>query len=331
MPILFVHGVSSRIENGHTQTWTTIRNNLKNIVAPVISKDGNGDNVWIEEAYWGDDSVDFGALMLSLPSSKTIQEMASQKGSWGKRKLQKFKDSPDKLKFAQDFLSRIPYKIWTDTGRRFTRALDPFRTKLNMETTLFLGDIFFYLSRRGEVNSLGGITEELLSKLKEAHQNKLERDNEPLIVVSHSMGGQLVYDMVTYYLPEIVKIPQYQDYQEIYIDFWVAAASQVGLFKEMKVFKEDINSNLASIPVPFPSKHLGIWWNLWDCTDYLSFTVKPFVEEVFDDMYDSGDPATTAHTAHFNDQDFYEELALHISEAKESKWDRGEFIRVSTT
>jgi len=54
MPILFVHGVSSRIENGHDQTWEIIRNNLKSVVAPTISKDGNGDNVWIKEAYWGD-------------------------------------------------------------------------------------------------------------------------------------------------------------------------------------------------------------------------------------------------------------------------------------
>ncbi|MEM8861445.1 MAG: hypothetical protein AAGD96_24240, partial [Chloroflexota bacterium] len=105
-----------------------------------------------------------------------------------------------------------------------------------------------------------------------------------------------------------------------------AAASQVGLFKEMKVFKEDVNSSQISIPVPFPSKHLGIWWNLWDCNDFLSFTVEPFVEEVFDDMYDSGNPATTAHTAHFNDPDFYQELALYISKAKDSQWNRKQFI-----
>src|SRR4028118_52995 len=60
MPILFVHGVRSRIQNGNDQTWETIRNNLKNVVAPKISKDGKGNNVWIKEAYWGNDSVDFG-------------------------------------------------------------------------------------------------------------------------------------------------------------------------------------------------------------------------------------------------------------------------------
>ena len=331
MPILFVHGVSSRIQNGHDQTWETIRNNLKNVVAPKISKDGKGDNVWIKEAYWGNDSVDFGDLRLSLPTPEVMQKLTSQKSSWLKRQLLEGRDSPNKLEFAKSFFSRAPKKLWNLTGHQFTRAIDPFRTKLNKQTTLFLGDVFYYLSRRGEANSPGAITNGLIFKLKEAHENKLQRDNEPLIVMSHSMGGQLVYDMVTYFLPEMVKIPKYQDCEKIYIDFWVAAASQVGLFKEMKVFKEDINSKQTSIPVLFPSKHLGIWWNLWDCNDYLSFTVNPFVEEVFDDMYDSGNPATTAHTAYFDDQDFYQELALYINKAKDSKWNRKEFIRVLTT
>jgi len=202
---------------------------------------------------------------------------------------------------------------------------------LNKEITLFLGDIFYYLSRRGEANSPGEIINQLLVKLREAHENKLQRDNEPLIVISHSMGGQLVYDMITYFLPEMAKVPQYRDCEKFYIDFWVAAASQVGLFKEMKVFKEDINLKHTSIPIPFPSNHLGIWWNLWDCNDYLSFTVNPFVEEVFDDMYDSGSPATIAHTAYFDDQDFYQELALYIKKAKDSKWNRKKFIRLLTT
>ena len=329
MPILFVHGVASRRANGHYQTWATIRNNLRNIVAPQISIDGRGDDVWIEEAYWGDAAVDFGDLRLSLPTPERIRKHQSQ-NSWLERKLQNLPNEleslPNKLKFFQDFLSEAPQKLWDLPGYHVTRAADPFRPKLNEETTLFLGDIFHYLSRRGEVNSLGSITSVLLSKLKEAHENKLKRDNEPLIVISHSMGGQLVYDMVTYYLPEMAKLPQYQDCKNIHIDFWVAAASQVGLFKEMKVFKEDINSKPASIPVPFPSKHLGIWWNLWDCNDYLSFTVKPFVQGVFDDMYDSGNPATTAHTAHFDDQDFYRELVFYINKAIKYKWKRTNFM-----
>ena len=338
MPILFVHGVASRIKNGHDKTWATVQNNLRTIVAPQISKYGRGDNVWIEEAYWGDAAVDFGDLRLSLPTPERIRELQSRKSGWLERKFQEFEnlpntleDLPNTLKFAQNFFSKAPEKLWDLPGYQLTRHVsEPFRPKLNQETTLFLGDIFHYLSRRGEVNNLGAITSELLSKLKEAHKNKRQRDNEPLIVISHSMGGQLVYDMVTHYLPEMAKLPQHQDCQNIHIDFWVAAGSQVGLFKEMKVFKEDINSRQASLPAPFPSKHLGIWWNLWDSNDYLSFTVAPFVEGVFDDMYDSGKSAITSHTAHFEDKDFYQELALHISNAQKSDWKRQDFMKKLT-
>ncbi len=331
MPILFVHGVSSRIENGHDETWKKVRNNLKKFIAPIIAKDGKVDDVWIEEAYWGDDSVDFGDLRLSRPSEQQIKEFIDKKQSWLKRKIEEFNQSPNKKTLFLEYLKIAPKKLRDLSGYQVTRRFDPLRTELNKVTTLFLGDIFFYLSRRGEVNKPGAITKEVLSKLKEAQNNKLQRNNEPLIVLSHSMGGQLMYDIVSYYLPEMVKIPEYQDYRNIYIDFWVAAASQVGLFKEMKVFKEDENSESASIPVAFPSKHLGIWWNLWDCNDYLSFTVKPFVEDVFDDMYDSGKPATKAHSAHFNDPDFYRELAQHISTAETFEWKREVFMQETTT
>lgn len=163
MPILFVHGVSSRIENGHDKTWDKILNNLKNIVAPRISKDGKGDDVWIEEAYWGDDSVDFGNLRLSLPNPEAIKRLADQKKSWLERKRKEFNNSSDKFMVIHDFLSRAPKKAWNWAGHELTRVTNPFREKLNKETTLFLGDIFFYLSRRGEVNKPGAITKELLS------------------------------------------------------------------------------------------------------------------------------------------------------------------------
>lgn len=337
MPILFVHGVSSRMEQGHKETWIEIKKKLRDIVAPLIAKDGKGEGVWIEEAYWGDDSVDFAErIRRSLPDQERIKKLTKAKGSWLGREIKKFKTADNKLDSLKDFFNKLLERGWNLTGDQVTRLTFPVREKLNEDTTLFLGDIFFYLSRRGEVDNPGAITKELLSKLKEAQKNKVEKDNEPLIVFSHSMGGQLVYDMVSYYLPEMLKKSEYKDCQEIYIDFWVAAASQVGLFKEMKVFKEDENSTSASIPVNFPSKHLGIWWNLWDCNDYLSFTVEPFIKDVFDDMYDSGNAATTAHTVHFDDSYFYEELALHIREAKKlnlgkSNWEREAFIKSHKT
>jgi len=188
----------------------------------------------------------------------------------------------------------------------------------------------------------------LLEKLIEAHKIKVET-GEPLIVFSHSMGGQLVYDMVSYYLPKMSQVPGHEGLKDISIDFWCAAASQVGLFKEMEVFKQDDDGSSATskqefleldlgvrawkgkiepiVPIDFPSEHLNIWWNLWDDSDYLSFTVEPFVKEVFDDLYDSGKSPTLSHTSHFDDPDFYKEFALLIQEAKNLNWDRQKFLQ----
>jgi hypothetical protein len=170
------------------------------------------------------------------------------------------------------------------------------------------------------------------------------------------MGGQLVYDIVSYFLPQMSQLPQYAEhpYKEICIDFWCAAASQVGLFKEMNVFKQDDDGQSASSnqefleldlgvevlereaakggtersikKVKFPSDHLKIWWNLWDDSDYLSFTAEPLIEEVFDDLYDSGKSPVWSHVNHFDDPDFYKEFALLIREAQEVGWSRQMFL-----
>ena len=95
--------------------------------------------------------------------------------------------------------------------------IGPFQNNIsNKETTLFLGDVFYYLSRRGEANL---VQEQLQTSYfhaaeRYAHENKLQRDNEPLSCHESSMGGQLVYDMVTHFLPAD-GIKNTSDYQSI--------------------------------------------------------------------------------------------------------------------
>jgi esterase/lipase superfamily enzyme len=79
-----------------------------------------------------------------------------------------------------------------------------------------------------------------------------ERNGEPLVVLSHSMGGQLIWDAVTWLLPRA------EDMRDLQIDFWCAAARQVGFFEEAKLFAASNVSFAPSKPVPFPSDHLGI-------------------------------------------------------------------------
>ena len=59
-------------------------------------------------------------------------------------------------------------------------------------------------------------SEGLASALKQAHHLKKSRNDEPLVVLSHSMGGQLIWDAITWLLPAAA------DTRDLRIDFWCA-------------------------------------------------------------------------------------------------------------
>lgn len=351
MPIIFVHGVSSRKYNNHEKTWEEIERNLRQYVAPSLVNSNETESTWIKESFWGELSAPLKKGMRgSIPDDARVMRLIKQKRNWIARKVEQYKHVPNSGKdnFLLELIPEARKKLIDLPGYLFGRIVDPLRKPLNENVTLFLGDIFFYLARRGTAENPGKITTQLLEKLIEAHKIKVET-GEPLIVFSHSMGGQLVYDMVSYYLPKMSQVPGHERLKDISIDFWCAAASQVGLFKEMEVFKQDDDGSSATskqefleldlgvrawkgkiepiVPIDFPSEHLNIWWNLWDDSDYLSFTVEPFVKEVFDDLYDSGKSPTLSHTSHFDDPDFYKEFALLIQEAKNLNWDRQKFLQ----
>jgi hypothetical protein len=350
MPIIFVHGVASRKGNNHEKTWEEIEKNLREHIAPVLLNSNEVKSTLITESFWGDLSAPLTkGMRRSIPDDKRVMKLIKQKRSWIVRKIEQFKKTSDADKgdFLLDFIPEAGKKLVDLSGYLFGRVVDPLRKPLNESVTLFLADVFFYLARRGTAKDPGKITMQLIEKLKEAHKVKVET-GEPIVVLSHSMGGQLVYDVVSYYLPEMSKIPGNEGLKDISVDFWCAAASQVGLFKEMKVFKQDDDGSSATSEqefleldlgvgawkdeietkqIGFPSNHLKIWWNLWDDSDYLSFTIEPFIKEVFDDLYDSGKSPICAHTNHFGDPDFYKEFAMLINEAKEVDWDRRKFLQ----
>ena len=253
-----------------------------------------------------------------------------------------------------DKLSELLGRATQTPGLVVSRLLGELRPKLNSFITLFIGDIFEYLAHRlakptGEPQSPtllselvqsqtqqpitvlpivhteslqpGAIPRELLSALRQARALQLmaksEGRDEPIVVVTHSMGGQIVYDTVTTFLPQL------PDYQDIRIDFWCAVASQVGLFEEMKLFlaSDPQYSKANHNKVPFPDRrYLGGWWNVWDVNDILSFTAKPIIEGVDDEFYDSGSSVLNAHEGYFERPSFYRKLADKLIEARDKNW-----------
>jgi len=186
------------------------------------------------------------------------------------------------------------------------------REPINRLVTLFFGDVFAYLDTRGDEAAPGRIPKVVLDTLREA---KNAAPQEPLIVLTHSMGGQIIYDILTYFLPKLQS--------DLRIDFWCATASQVGLFEEMKRFlaSSDQYSKAKGNKVPFPDpKYLGGWWNVWDHNDFLSYTAGPIIEGVDDESYDSGVSLFKAHGEYLMRPSFYRKFAAKLTVAKKRNW-----------
>jgi hypothetical protein len=188
------------------------------------------------------------------------------------------------------------------------------RRPLHELVSMFIGDVCQYLILRGTATQPGRIPGLLLDKLKSAAKNKQAREGESLVVLSHSMGGQIVYDTVTRYLPAG------PDLAGIRIDFWCATASQVGFFEEAKFFIASSPQHKTGEPVPFPGGHLGVWWNVWDPNDILSFTARDIFLGVDDESYSSGMTMVNAHSGYLQRPSFYRRFAEKLRQAAKRGW-----------
>ena len=66
-----------------------------------------------------------------------------------------------------------------------------------------MGDVMTYLVHRGTPKDPGEIVSIVLKKLREAKNNTPDHGRDPLIVIAHSMGGNIVYDILTSYAPDL--------------------------------------------------------------------------------------------------------------------------------
>ena len=170
-------------------------------------------------------------------------------------------------------------------------GLDVYRQRLHAGLTQFIGDVFVYLDRRGTPAEPGPIVTTVVDAIRTAP--KLE-PNEPTIVMTHSMGGNILYDVLTYFAPELA------------IDVWISVASQVGLFEEMKIFKMSDPAVRAPNKVQTLKPPLKFWLNIYDPADILAFKTAPVFSTADRDLaYRTGDSTFSAHGAYFKRPSFY--------------------------
>lgn len=196
---------------------------------------------------------------------------------------------------------RLPRRLVLERRRNLKLTLGAVRRPIEDFVPLFLGDMTSYLGRRGVPQQPGILMRRVLGGLKAA---RLDADPaEPLVVLTHSMGGQLMYDALTSFLPAD---PQAQDFR---VDFWCACGSQVGLFRELGQF-------LERKPLPTPallhSPHIGYFWNVWSFSDFLSFRAEGIIQGAHDTAFPFFGNVRSDHLSYLTNPSFYRALAAKV-------------------
>ena len=223
---------------------------------------------------------------LSQPSPSTTGLTAMGGGLW-----QSFKDRVGEI-FNR--AKQAPARVTT------VAALDVYRNALQEKLGLFLGDVFVYLHRRGSQAAPGPIVSTVRDAIATAPK---KTPSEPTIVITHSMGGNIVYDLLTHYAPELS------------VDAWISVASQVGFFEEMKIFNAS-DSNITGPAKVGSLSTLKFWLNIYDPADVLAFKTEPIFSAAKRDLsFITGDSALKAHGAYFKRPSFYRLLFNELKTA----------------
>jgi hypothetical protein len=173
------------------------------------------------------------------------------------------------------------------------------RESWNDDLTRFTGDVFEYLNRRGDKTAPGPIVRRVVDELNAARSLS---PTEPWFVVTHSMGGNIFYDMLTYYRSELD------------VEVWLSVGGQVGLFEEMKLFHASDNSVKAPRTVPVSSTGVRCWLNVYDPVDPFAYLAEPVfgTSAVKDVEFSTGSGGKASHSAYFRQPSFFRKIASEL-------------------
>jgi hypothetical protein len=187
-------------------------------------------------------------------------------------------------------------------------ALKAKRADLSKAVAFFLGDIFVYLRQR-DVAGAEGVAERLFKPILDALIAGFKaprHDGEPFVVVGHSLGGVLLFDLLTdpFSLQRLAaEAPGFK------IDVLTTVGSQPGFFADLLLYsgKAKAGGKLAKPTM------VGVWHNVYDYTDVFSFLAKPAFEGVEDFGYNSSVDLLAAHTAYFKKPSFYQRMRKRLA------------------
>jgi hypothetical protein len=210
-------------------------------------------------------------------------------------KALRLKDWWSSLREAVNRLGSAPSD--TVTALALARA----RESLHTKATRFLGDIFVYLNSHQGANAPGAIVNVVMDALKQADEDRKPGDDK-LIIIGHSLGGVILYDILTYFDTKIK------------VDLFATIGSQVAVFEEMTLYR----ASQQGVPANPPEERLNNpvkvekWVNVFDTNDIFSFGAEGVFNGVEDYKFDTGYGLLEAHGGYFARPSFYKRLAVRL-------------------
>jgi hypothetical protein len=181
------------------------------------------------------------------------------------------------------------------------------RKAMSRKALLFFGDVFEYLQRGRETKS-DSISSTVATDIEHAYATS-KKHNEPLVIVTHSFGSMILYDLLT-----SNRLP------DVNVDLWVSAGAQVSLFAEMRLYassasREDASYGKATLGKP---KQVEKWINFYDAADIFSYLMVPVFGDtaVADEPFRHNANIKTAHGDYFAQPAFYKQVLEEIEKVK---------------
>lgn len=204
------------------------------------------------------------------------------------------------VKTAQTRVKKVREARRSATSHIAAAALtSPIRKIFHEKLFLFIGDAFLYFGQRGTPDAPGPIVQRVIAALDEACAGRGNPQDDPLIVVAHSMGGNIMSDIVSYFAPD----------KEI--DVLITVASQFPLFADLHMFP---GLDTRNRPIPKP-KNVKRWINFYDVNDVFGFTAQPMFADVEDVDFASGRLGIATHADCFKFVSLYERMAEMVGQA----------------
>jgi hypothetical protein len=202
-----------------------------------------------------------------------------------------------------DALSRAGKAI-TDRARNLVSSgIAPvLRDQASPRFARFLGDIFVYLYSGSPDPKRAAIRKILAADLNAAWA-AAQAGGGNLIVIGHSLGGVILYDMLRDTTSGLTP--------GLKVRLLVTVGSQPGLFEEMGLFGSRVEGSTKGEP----PKAIENWWNVFDPVDLLSFRCEPIFERVKDFEFSSATGMIDAHSTYFKRPRFHARLRERLKEA----------------